>query len=147
VVATDLSTNKSASVSTKFDVLPKAFDLVRIAVTGDGDGLVPLGAYCVGQPFWVQAAVVGFERSGQSKQPKVSLQLRLLDEAGKAIVAKPFTGTIDKDVAANAPSAPFRFFVPLNKAGKYVVEAVATDDIKEATVSKKFAITVISNNK
>jgi hypothetical protein len=125
-------------------MLPKAFDLVRIAITGDGDGLVPIGAYSVGQPFWFHAAVVGFDR-GKNAQPKITVQLRVLDDAGKPIVAKPFTGSIEKDVPANAPSLPVRFYVPLNKTGKFTIEVIATDELKMATVSKKFPLNVISN--
>lgn len=143
VIVTDTSNNKSAPVSVKFEVLGKAFDVVRIGITGDGDGVVPVGAFCVGQPFWIHGAVVGFGRAAQgAKQPKVKLNLRVLDESGKAIVAKPFTGMIDKDVDAKAPSLPIRFFVPLNRAGQYTIELAATDEVKNATVSKKFPITV-----
>jgi hypothetical protein len=145
VVVTDGASNKSKSLSQKFEVLPKAFDLVRIAFTGDGDGLVPVGSYCVGQQVWFHAAVVGFERSAQ-KQPKVSLQLRVLDETGKPVVAKPFAGTVDKDVPANATTLPVRFSVPLNRAGKYTVEVTANDDLKKSTVSKKFPISVHPSN-
>ena len=45
-------------------------------------------------------AVVGFGRDGAAQQPNVALELRVLDENGKPTTAKPFGGTIDKDVPA-----------------------------------------------
>jgi len=140
VSITDTSSGKSASVSMKFEVLPKGFDLTRFSFTGDSDGVVPIAAYGVGQPFWFHGSVVGFTRSPQTKQPNVVLRLRVVDESGKFV--KPFTGTVDKDVEASATSLPVRFFVPLNKAGKYTIEVLATDDVKGTTVTKKFPITV-----
>jgi hypothetical protein len=145
VTVADAANAKSTSVSVKFEVLPKGFDLVRFNVTGDSDGLVPVGAYSVGQPFWLHGAAVGFQRSAQgAKQPKVSFQLRVLDETGAATTVKPFTGTVDKDVPASATTLPVRYFLSLNRAGKYTVEVVATDDLTSKSVTKKFPITVIS---
>jgi hypothetical protein len=145
VTVTDAATMKSASAAKEVEVIARGFDVVRLALTGDADGLVPVGAYCVGQPLWVHGAVVGFERGKEAMaQPKVNLTLRVLDEAGKPIVAKPFSGAIEKDVPANTTALPLRFFVPLNKAGTYTVELTATDALKKgATATKKFPLVVL----
>ena len=145
VTATDSTGAKSAATTQKFEVLPKAFDLVHLTVTGDADGLIPAGAFCVGQPFWFHASVVGFDRSTEgTSQPKVSLSLRVLDENGKPIVAKPFVGSVDKEVPSKAIVLPVRFFVPLNKAGKYTVEITAQDDLKKGNAAtKQYPLTVL----
>ncbi|MCE9531035.1 MAG: hypothetical protein K8T89_07910 [Planctomycetes bacterium] len=129
------NTNQQKAVTQKdFTVLAKAFDIVRLTISGDADGLIPVGSFSVGQPFWVHASVVGFERAATgTKQPKVSIQLRVLDEGKKPIVAKPFAGIVEKDVPANATSLPIRFFVPLNKAGTFTVELSATDELKKTS--------------
>ena len=57
-----------------------------------------------GQSLFVHGFVVGFERDGGTKQPKLALELRILDEAGKPTLAAPMTGTIEKDVVASAVS-------------------------------------------
>jgi hypothetical protein len=143
VTVTDNATQKSASAKQDFTVGKKEFSLIRLNASGDGDGLVPLGALAAGQPFFLHAAVVGFgvERAVE-KQPKVSVVLRVLDENNKPLVAKPFTGSIDKNVPANATSLPIRFFVPLNRPGSYTLELTATDGVQNATSKLTYPITV-----
>ncbi len=145
VTVTDSISGKSAKITQPFKVEPKAFDLVRLSTSGDADGLVPVGALVVGQPFWVHAAVVEFQRGGDaSKQPRVDVMLRILG-ADKKPVGQPFTGSIEKDVPPNATSLPIRFFVPLNKAGNYTVELKAKDEhSKNAPAAVSFPITVLS---
>ncbi len=142
VTVTDNATQKSASAKQEFTVGKKEFSLIRLNASGDGDGLVPLGALAAGQPFFVHAAVAGFGVEPAGKQPKVSVVLRVLDENNKPLVAKPFTGSIDKNVPANATSLPIRFFVPLNRPGNYLLELTATDGVQNATSKLTYPITV-----
>ena len=145
VTVTDQTSSKTASITQKFEVLPKSFDIARIAISADGEGLVPISLLGVGQPYWVHAAVVGFERAKDAtKQPKVALQLRVLDENGKPVAAEPFKGMIDKDIVATTTTLPFRFFIPLNRPGKYWVEIAAMDGLKKGTTAvQKFPLTVL----
>jgi hypothetical protein len=106
--------------------------------------LVPIGALTVGQPFWVHAAVVGFDRdAGPAKQPNVDLKLSVLDENKKPLQTKPFIGSINKDVPSNASSLPIRFYVPLNKAGSFTIELKAYDNTKKSEATLTFPITVL----
>lgn len=147
VTVTDTAGGKSATTTKKVEVLPKAFDVVRVHFAGDADALVPIGAYAVGQPLWFHAALVGFNRAADGmKQPHVSLSLRVLDESGKAIVDKPFTGSVKSDVPADVTVLPVRFFVPLNRAGTYTIEMTATDELSKKSVTKKFPLVVVSKN-
>ena len=143
VTVTDTTSQKSALLKQECSVAPKGFSIVRLSYTGDANGLVPLGALTVGQPFWVQAAVVGFDRApGGTKQPNVNLSLRVLDNETKKPLAT-FTGTIDKDVPSNATSLPIRFYVPLNKQGSYTIELKAVDNLKKGEATLAFPITVL----
>ncbi len=143
VTVEDGATGKSTSIKQDYTVEPRAFDVVRLSVSGDADGLVPVGAYVVGQPFWVHGAIIGFERSATSKQPKATVELRVLGADLKPIVAQPFSGTIEKDVPATATSLPFRFNVPLNKAGSYFIQLVAKDELGKGNATMAFPITVL----
>jgi hypothetical protein len=126
----------------KFEALRPDFGLVRLSGTGDAEGQVPAGALCAGQSLWVNGAVVGFRRGGAAQQPNVSLELRVVDEKGKPTMAKPFGGTIDKDVPTKDTALPIQFLVSLNRPGKFTVEVKATDQIAGKTVAQSFPITV-----
>jgi hypothetical protein len=142
VTVTDNATQKSTVAKHEFTVGKKQFGLIRFNATGDADGLVPVGALSVGQPFFVHAAAVGFGIDAASKQPKVGVTLRVLDEKNQPVVAKPFTGSIDKDVPANSTSLPIRFYVPLNRPGNYTIELTATDAVQNATSKLTYPIMV-----
>jgi hypothetical protein len=142
VTVTDNATQKSAVAKQEFTVGKKGFSLIRLNATGDADGLVPLGALAVGQPFFIHAAVAGFGVEPAAKQPKIAVMLRVLDENNKPLVAKPFTGSIDKDVPANATSLPIRFYLPLNRPGNYRIELTATDAVHSGSAKLTYPITV-----
>jgi hypothetical protein len=68
--------------------------------------------------------------------------MRILDENGKATLAKPATGVINQDVAAGDKLLGGQFPVSANRPDKFVVELRAVDKVagKSATVS--FPLTV-----
>jgi hypothetical protein len=143
VIVTDLASKKTATTTQKFTVGAKEFDVVRIGVSGDPEGFVPIVVPATGQPYFVHGAIVGFNRNA-SKLPKVSIDLSVLDENGKALVDTPMSGTIEKDVPPNATSLPFRFFLPLTRPGKYTVVLTSKDLLKSSTATEKFSINVVS---
>jgi hypothetical protein len=142
VTITDLVNNKSQSATQTFEVLPPAFGLVRMAVSNDPDGRIPVGSLFAGQTIFLHGAVVGFQREGAASQPKVVVEMRVLDEAGKPTLAKPFSGTIDKDVPAKDVALPFSFMASLNRAGKFTLELTATDKISGKTTTQSFPFVV-----
>ena len=83
---------------------------------------MPVGRALRRTTVFVHAAAVGSGIDAASGQPKVGVTLRVLDEKNQPVVAKPFTGSIDKDVPANSTSLPIRFYVPLNRPGNYTIE-------------------------
>jgi hypothetical protein len=145
VTVTDRANRKSQTLTQKFTVLKADFGVVRGTMTGDAEALVPAGLLGAGQSLYINALVVGFGRGG-SKQPNVTIELRVLDESGKPTTDKPFSGTIDKDVPEKADSLPFQFLLSLNRAGKFTLELKATDQVTKKSVSRSFPITVQPNN-
>jgi hypothetical protein len=141
VTVTDNATQKTAVAKKDFTVGKKAFGLVRVNATGDHDGMLPIGALCAGQPFFINAAVVGYGVAG-AKQPKVGVTLRVLDENGKPTLSKPFAGSFEKDVPADAKSLPVSFFVALNRPGSFTIELSATDGVLDGTSKVTYPITV-----
>jgi hypothetical protein len=142
VTVTDRASNQSKSFSEQFEVLPRDFGLVRLAGSPDAEGQVPCGLLTVGQPLWVNGLVVGFDRDAATKQPNVQLELRLFDETGKPTTAKPFTGTVDKGVRADAAGVPIQFLITLNRPGKFSATLKAVDKVsgKSATFSFPFLV-------
>jgi hypothetical protein len=129
----DRASGKKASVEQKFEVLPKAFGLVRLSVTNDADGLLPITTPGVGQAVWLHFGVVGFDRDPDTKQPKVQIALRIFDEEGKPTLAKPHTGVVDKNVLESATILPFLQSILLNRPGKFTAELTATDMVSKKT--------------
>jgi hypothetical protein len=137
VTITDRASRQSASVSHDYEILPKAFGLVHVNLTSDKDGKIAAPFLSVGESAWVNFTVVGFGRNATSQQPDLAVSLRVLDEDGKPTLAKPFTGKVDKDVPAKAPSIPLQFDIELNRPGKFTIELVANDKVngKETKLS------------
>jgi hypothetical protein len=144
VTVTDLANQKSAALEQKFEVLRPDFGLARLSASGDPEGQVPTGLLCTGQSLWIHGAVVGFQRGGAAKQPNVTLELSVRDATGKATLAKPLGGTINKDVPPKDTALPFQFLVSLNRPGQFTVQIKATDALAGKTVTQSFPMTVHS---
>ncbi|MBL8794458.1 MAG: hypothetical protein JNM56_11175 [Planctomycetia bacterium] len=142
VNVTDRANKKSQSLSQKFTVLPKGFGIIHLTTTADPDAEVPANLLGAGQSLWVNYAVVGFGRDTAKKQPNATMTLRVLDEKGKPTLAQPFTGTVDKDVPANATALPVQFLLSLNRPGKFTVEVTASCKHTGKTVTQSFPINV-----
>jgi len=138
---TDRANKRSQSLSRDFEVQQKQFGLVRLTTTLDHDARVPAATFATGESLWVNCAAVDFQRGG-GKQPNVAVELRVLDESGKSVLAKPFKGVIDKDVPATVLSLPVQFLVPLNRAGKFTIAMQATDQVSGKMAELKFPINV-----
>jgi hypothetical protein len=142
VTAKDKGSGKSATISYPYTVLPKAFGIVRLKTTYDQDAFLPAPLLGDGQSVYVTFGVVGFNRDSAKKQPKLALQLRVLDEAGQA-TAKPLTGEVKEGVDEKALGVPVQFLIPLNRPGKFTVELEATDQLdNNKTAKMSFPLTV-----
>jgi hypothetical protein len=137
---TDRASKRSQSLSREFEVQPKQFGLVRLTTTLDHDARVPVASFATGETLWVNCSAVDFQRS--DKQPKVVVELRVLDESDKPVLAESFKGMIEKNVPETALSVPVQFLVPLNRAGKFKIALKATDQLSSKTAELKFPISV-----
>jgi hypothetical protein len=143
VIVTDRATSKSQTLTHKFTVLPKGFGLVRLRQTSDQDGQSLVAVPGCGETLWVQFSAVEFMRDNASKQPKLTVEMRVLDAKGNPVLTKPVTGTVDKDVPENAVGIPLHLALLLNRPGKFTVELTATDQLSKKTAKATLPLTVM----
>ncbi len=143
VTILDRATGRKATLTRKFTVLPKGFGLVRLALTADAEGSIPLAALGTGGTAFVQFGAVGFGRNGDSKQPNLRFAVRVLDENGKPTTEKERTSEVNKGVPADFLAVPMSFPATLNRPGKFTVELTATDATSNQTTKLTFPIKVV----
>jgi hypothetical protein len=124
----DLPSKHSQQLKRTVEVGAKDFGLVRLKTTSDAAGQIPVSVPGVGEGLWLTFGAVGFGR-GDGKQPDLTFESRILDESGKPTRSKPYTVEVNKDVPAGAALVPGRFFLSLNRSGKFMVELTATDKV------------------
>ncbi|MBI1916171.1 MAG: hypothetical protein HYS12_15770 [Planctomycetes bacterium] len=140
---TDRAGKTSKKISRKFEVLPKAFGLVRLqltypAQTPPGPPAPPMGV--PGQTLLVYFAAIGFERDKKTKQPNVVASMRIL-ENGKPTLEKDTTGAVNK-FAEEQSVMPLTFVLPLTRSGKFKVELKILDKLTDKTSTQSFDLTV-----
>ena len=145
ITVADRVSKASKSLTKSYQVLPKAFGLVRLSTTSDPNGQFPLVFPGEGQSVWVNFVAVGFGRDASNSRPNLSVALNVLDESGKPTIAKPFTGEV-KNVPAQAQALPLQFLLDLNRAGKFTVVLTATDQVSGKTANVSFPL-VVSKSK
>ena len=143
ITAIDNATKKSATLTRKFEVGEKGFAVVRVVTAYGRNGEIPTSCGAVGQLVFFHFRVVGFERDPKTKQPKVQLEMRLIDEAtNKPTLEKPITQDLrDQEVPESFS------FIPLwmdiwrsTKPGKYTIELTVMDKLStKATKSAKIS--------
>lgn len=137
---TDRASKTSKQISRKFEVLPKAFGLVRLQLTyANGPPAPPVGV--PGQILWINLAAVGFERDKKTKQPNAVATLRILKN-GKQTLDKDTEFPVNK-LAEEQSVLPWTFVVPLTRAGKYTVELKILDKLTDKTATQSFDLTVL----
>ncbi len=151
VGVTDLNTKKTGEVTRKFEVLPAGFGVVRLNASYDDSGAVPAPMTAVvGQLLSVNFLVVGFERDKSKKQPSLTMEMRILDEAGKPTLAKPFVGEVPNkqvpEVPAGHKALPQQFGMALNRAGKFTVEIKVTDNVTKKFATTRFPLVALAND-
>jgi hypothetical protein len=146
VTVTDLAAKTSRTLSRPYEVLPKAFGLVRPTLTSDPDGRYPAPFVAGGQSLWINFAAVGFGRDREKGHPNLSVSMRVLDEDGRPTTAKPMVGTVNPDeVAAKALAVPMQFLLAANRAGKFTVELTAKDGVSGGTARLSLPLTVLKS--
>jgi hypothetical protein len=151
LVVTDLNTKKQAKLTRTYEVAEKGFGIVRVSSAYDiggvnGPPVFPApGLGVVGQVLFLHFGVAGFDRDKEKKQPKLKLQMRMLDESGKPTLEKPVEEVLpkkDETLPDTVSVVPLFFSLALTKTGKYTVELTATDLIKNKTVSATYPLVV-----
>jgi hypothetical protein len=142
VTVKDRVAGATREIARSCQVLPKGFGLVRLTTTSDPEGKLATPFLQQGKPSWINFAAVGFGQNRSTGQPNVSVAMRVTDDAGRPVLAKPSTGEISKDVSSGARSLPMQFALEINRAGKFTVELTATDQVsgQNAKVSIPVAV-------
>lgn len=146
VTVTDRTTNNQASFDQKFEVLPSTFALTRFSSSYDPAMSIPAPLIGVpGQVIYLNFAAVGFGRDAK-KLGDLSLEMRVLDEAGKPTLAKPIIGQFP-GIPESANLYHVQFPFGLNRAGKFKIELKATDNVTKKTSAMSFPLTVLPPSK
>jgi hypothetical protein len=144
VTVSDLVRKATQTLVRKFQILPKEFGLVGLSSTYDGEGRLaapPLGV--TGQSIIINFFAVGFDRDAAKKQPNVAVEMRVLDESNKPVLATPFSGEVTQDVSENVVAIPMQFMLFLNRPGRFTVELQGTDRVSKKTAKLSFPLTVL----
>ena len=134
----------SKKISKKFEVLLKAFGLVRLQLAYPSQTPPPPPAPPIavpGQTLLVNFGAVGFERDKKTKQPNVVATMRVL-ENGKPTLEKGASGAVNK-LAEEQSVMPLTFVLPLNRSGKFTVELKVLDKLTNKTSTQTFDLNVI----
>ncbi|HEV3118901.1 MAG TPA: hypothetical protein VGY58_17750 [Gemmataceae bacterium] len=144
VTVTDRSAMASKTLTRRFEVLDRAFGLVRLTTTGDPEGRVPLPVVAPGQTLWLNFFAVGTAQEDASHKCKLAVEIEILDAEKKPVRATPITGVVEQQLPEKLAVMPVRFMLPVNREGKFIVEIKATDQVSKKTAVLKFPITVVS---
>lgn len=141
VTIKDRQAKTEKTLTKEFEVVKPDFGFVRVHFSG---GAEPAPAVAVpGQRLLVNYALVGFGL-GRDKQPDVTIEVTVVDDAGKPTVAKGLKSEIKK---APADGSTLMMFYPtpleLNRPGKFTVTLKATDNISKKTSEAKLSLTVV----
>jgi hypothetical protein len=151
VTVTDQLAKTKATFTQDFEVLPKAFGIVRFMTTL-GDGFKEFTAPPVGYAsefLAVRFVVVGMKRD--KGKFKVSLTMRILDKNGKETTPKtPYTAKWPEELPLEPEVKlediqwiPSFFVIPLNRPGDFTVILEARDEIGKTTETIRFPLRVL----
>jgi hypothetical protein len=146
VTVTDLNTKDSKTLVREFELLNKEFGLILVYGTLDEQGQVqapPVGS--PGQYMYLRCHAVGFARSKEGNQPKITFEYRILDENNKPTLEKPFKFTAGEGIDSKESALPATFNVMYNRPGKFVVEITAKDELAGKTFKVSYPIQVIDS--
>ena len=143
VTVTDRTANASRTLTRPFTILPKGFGLVRLTTTSDPDGRYPCPVLGEGQTLWVTFGVVGFARDTSKGQPKLTAQLRVLDDSGRPTVAKGLAGKVEEGIAAKDLGVPMQFLLALNRPGNFTAEISVADHVANKTAKLSIPLKVL----
>src|SRR5262245_18626684 len=146
VTVTDRAAKATATLEKAFEVLPPGFGTVCLVTTVDETGDIPAPMIGIaGQPLWLHFIIVGFGHDS-TKQPNVSSEIRVYESNGNPATKEPVTAKQPSDgkpVDEKVDGLPFRFPLPLNRAGEFTVEVKSTCNVTGQTYKISFPIKVL----
>lgn len=144
VTVFDPTGKREASIKKKLQVAEKRLGIVRLGLSYDPNGQLPVPPLAVpGQSYLVNFGVVGFQRDAKTKQPDILAELTILDDKGKPTLPKPLSGETNKDFPEKWQGIPMQFVLALNRTGKFTVQLKITDRLAKKSVEQAFDISVI----
>lgn len=147
VTVYDPAAKQEAVLKRKFTVGDKRFGIIRARLSYDPAGeLSAPPVAVVGQNLWVNFSTIGFQRD-KNEQPRLLVEMRILDDKGKPTLPKPLSGEAGKDLPKNIPWVPMQFLLALNRGGRYTVQLKATDLLSKTTVEQSFDVVVSEPSK
>jgi hypothetical protein len=147
VIITDRASKQKQELTRNFTVVPPRLGIVQVSLYSYNDGrgtalpAPPLGV--PGQAVLLHFAVVGFELDKKKEQPHFVTEVSVLDEAGKPVLPKPFSGTTQEATAQYKKILPLDFTVNLNRSGKFKVVMKVTDKLANKTAEQTLDLTVL----
>jgi hypothetical protein len=144
VTIVDRTTGTTASVTRSYEILPPEFGIVRVSLTSDREGKNFAAAFTPRRPGWINFTAVGFGRDKDGGQPHLHATMRVLDEQGRSVFSKPFSGILNQGVPAQIEAVPMQFQLVLAQPGRYTVELAATDAITGRKAGLTIPIQVVA---
>jgi len=147
VTIIDRATKQTKELSRTFNVVSPRLGLVQLSLFSYNDGrgtalpAPPLGV--PGQTLLLHFAAVGFDLDKKKEQPNVLTEVTILDEAGKPVLSKPFSGTTTEVGAQFKKILPMDFPIQLNRSGKFKVQIKVTDKLTNKNAETALDLTVV----
>jgi hypothetical protein len=143
VTVKDLQAKTEKTLTHKFEILKPQFGFVRISLMYPGEvpqPAPPLAA--AGQKLLVNFAPSHFTVD-EKGAADVDIELRILDETGKAVLPKPSTGKITRVPEKFNGVFPQQTMIDLNRPGKFKLVIKATDNKDKKTIEHTIDLTVV----
>jgi hypothetical protein len=143
VVVIDKTTNVSKSIDKNFEVVAPAFGIVCFHTSYDKEDNFPSPMTGVaGQSMWMHFVTVSFGRDPQTKQPNNTVEMRVIDAAGRPTTQAPLAYVVKQGVKEDQNGIDWDLPLPLNRPGTYTVELKATDALTGKNYKMTFPVTV-----
>jgi len=144
VTVTDLETKEKATrkLVKTFEVVPSRLGFVRLGLAYEtGQPAPPVGV--PGQSVLLNFSLVGFMLDKKGN-PDITLEMVIVDEAGKPTLGKPFSGKVKEVGKGFQQIIPFDpLLIQLNRTGKFKINLRATDNLTKKEVEQTLDLTVL----
>ena len=145
VTIQDRLAQTSVTTTGKGQVHEPGFGIVRVGTYADAEGKAPVHPIgVVGSTLYVNFSMVGFARDKKTKQPDLSVEMKITDENGKITSVKPITGSIKSDIEADRKIIPLAYALTLNHPGRYTIQLNARCEVCGASSTVSLPVRILS---